>query len=96
LATASDRSIDKKNSGAYIRPLARPIALYAILAQLVEQLTRNEQVIGSIPMDGSVKKALPHQGVPFLRLNHWHTEQWDKCGCLKSFYIISLVGCSKA
>ena len=26
---------------------------YAILAQLVEQLTRNEQVAGSIPADGS-------------------------------------------
>ena len=28
---------------------------FAILAQLVEQLTRNEQVVGSNPMDGSNK-----------------------------------------
>ncbi len=28
----------------------------ASLAQLVEQLTRNEQVVGSSPMGGSIKK----------------------------------------
>jgi hypothetical protein len=34
-----------------------PILLFsAILAQLVEQLIRNEQVVGSSPMDGSKKK----------------------------------------
>ena len=30
----------------------------AILAQLVEQFTRNEQVVGSSPMDGSKHKTL--------------------------------------
>ena len=35
------------------KPFSRMAKKAAILAQLVEQFTRNEQVVGSSPMDGS-------------------------------------------
>ena len=41
--------------GSGIIPLS-PVRRYADLAQLVEQLIRNEQVVGSSPIISSIKK----------------------------------------
>ncbi len=32
--------------------------MYAILAQLVEHITRNDEVVGSIPTNGSIKQSI--------------------------------------
>ncbi len=40
---------------------------YASLAQLVEQLIRNEQVVGSSPIGGSVSKCRMGQGDRVMR-----------------------------
>ncbi len=51
------------------------LSSFAILAQSVEQLTRNEQVVGSIPMDGSIIKGLQFYDCrPFF------------LSCFKTFY----------
>lgn len=57
----------------------------ATLAQLVEQLIRNEQVVGSNPMGGSITERLRRGQVPFHRKalfrhwSHWRIPPFPSC-----------------
>ena len=60
----------------------KPLLRYAFLAQLVEQLTRNEQVVGSSPMEGSAFSKQQNLNHKCQNLSVWIITNKTNINCL--------------
>ena len=81
------------SKGSQVRVLYRPPFIYAEIAQLVEQLTCNQQVTGSIPVFGTIFLEGQRSGQTRQTVNLFLRVPWIKSMSLHHLIIASQPSC---